>query len=55
MHFFTKNGTCVKKKIRKGHSMPVQLILQAFVATTMELKARDGIIFRNCDKSNDNS
>ena len=33
--------------------MPVRLPIQAFVAAIMKLKARAGIIFRNCEKSND--
>ena len=42
--------------VTRGHSMPVPLThstVQAFVAAIMKLKARAGIIFRNCEKSND--
>ena len=42
-----------KKIIRRGHSMPVPLPIQAFVAAIMKLKARVGIVFRNWEKSND--
>ena len=50
-----KNGTCVKKIIRRGHSMPapLSLPLQALVAAIKELKATAVTIFCNCKKSND--
>ena len=34
-------------------AVPLRLRIQAFVAAIMKLKARAGIIFRNCEKSND--
>ena len=53
--FFTKkikNGTCVKKLSKGATACLFHLPIQAFVAAIMKLKARAGIIFRNCEKSN---
>ena len=48
-----KNGSCVKKLSERATACPFHLLLQAFVAVFMKLNARAGIIFRNCEKSND--
>ena len=44
---------CVKKLLEGATACLFHLPLQAFVAAIMKLKARAGIIFRNCEKSND--
>ena len=57
LHFFTK----IKKlhvckeyyQIGTHHACSIYLYIEAFVAKIMELKARAGTIFRNCEKSND--
>ena len=46
------SGTCAKKIIRRGHSMPVPLTSTSISCNNYELKARAGTIFRNCKKSN---
>ena len=48
-----KNGTCVKKLSEGATACLFHLSLQAFVASIMKSKARAGIIFHNCEKSND--
>ena len=43
--------TCVKKLSEGATACLFHLPLQAFVTAIMKLKARAGIIFRNCEKS----
>ena len=49
---WTKNGTCVKKLSEGVTACMFHLSLRRFVAAIMKLKARAGIIFPNCEKSN---
>ena len=56
LHFFTKilKWHLRKKKLSEGTTACLfHLPLQALVATIMELKARAGTIFHNCEKTND--
>ena len=46
-----KNSTCVKKLSEGATTCLFHSHLQASVAAIMKLKARAGIIFRNCEKS----
>ena len=42
-----------KKIVTRGHSMPVPLTSSSICCSYHEIKARAGISFRNCEKSND--
>ena len=48
-----KNGTCVKKVIRRGHSMPVPLTSSSTCCNNYGIKGESWHHFRNCEKSND--
>ena len=50
--FLQKKHLC-KKKSERATAYLFHLPIQAFVATIIKLKARAGIIFRNCEKPND--
>ena len=50
---YKKKSTCVKKLSEGATACLFHLPLQAFFAVIMKLNARAGIIFRNCEKSND--